>query len=144
MECKPLLFWSEMKALYREIAIAVCRGRKRDDPLRTYLKWTKEEVTIVYLIASMTVDRGELRELFVILYDHLRRTARILFLLGLRREAAASAVCGFLRRCAEMQCAILSDFFTANREPPTANSSSQASTANPSPRERDDFPAEEE
>jgi hypothetical protein len=123
MECKPLSFLNGMKSLYREIAATVCRGRRRDDPLRLYLKWAKEEATAVSLIVAMTVDRKELRELSNRLYDTIARTARMLFILGLRGEIAAPVVVGFLRRCTEVQCSILRVFLTTNRQQRTVNHS---------------------
>jgi hypothetical protein len=106
MECKPLPFREEMKTLYREIAAGTCRGRRRDDPLRLYLKWTKEELMAASLVAAIAVDENEFRDVFMFLYGKLHQTARILFRLGMRGEVAASDICGFLRRCTEMQCAL--------------------------------------
>jgi hypothetical protein len=106
MNCEPLPFREEMKVLYREIAAVTCRGRKRDDPLRIYLKWTNEEVMAASLVAAVTVDGEELRDLFMLLYNNLHLTVRILFLLLMRGDVAASDICGFLHRCTEVQCAL--------------------------------------
>ena len=112
MECKPLPFREEMKKLYREIAAVTCRGRKRDDPLRIYLKWTKEEMMAASLVVAMTVDEKELRDLFMLFYKNLHLTASVLFRLGMRGDVAVADICGFLRRCTEVQCSI----FTCYRE----------------------------